>query len=201
MKQAVRKNPPVDEQLAHFSRVLTQDLTLHEHELLAAASPGIDKSKFEVYKGVVSSSIPLAVCRQSGVVVARAMSRTAGSSQTVFHCITGVGSTGSQVLPDLVLGEKFPVVADKQAYTAEVVRLPKLAVCTKTGFSDAIVLANVNEAEVASSIKLPAGCSVTPLMVLMPLVLSLILAKPPTVFSYCTTSRRNRARAIPDQLP
>ena len=123
-------------------------MTLYENELLSVAAPGISKQNVEVYKSVVSSSVPLAVCRQSGVVVARAMSKTSGSFQTALHCLTVVNDSGNQVLPDLVAGEKF---LDKQAYVAEVMKLAQVATCHKTGFKDAVIYANVNGTEMASN--------------------------------------------------
>ena len=51
--------------------------------------------------------------------------KSPGKMTTALHCITGVGASGAQVLPDLVVGEKFILVADKSAYNATVKVLPR----------------------------------------------------------------------------
>lgn len=56
----------------------------------------------ESVQSVVSMSIPLAVCRESGLVIS-----SPGKMITALHLITGVGASGAQVLPDLVAGEQL----------------------------------------------------------------------------------------------
>ena len=60
--------------MSHFNAAVTSDVALYETELLAAACPGISQENLALYKSTVKHSVVLAICRQSGLVLARASS-------------------------------------------------------------------------------------------------------------------------------